>query len=126
MKVNLLLAITLVLSGPFALAKSWKFDCGVQDGVQTTLAITPNHGEYPLQGIFKSVTTAKYIGDIDVERDEQGNMVNIFRLLDPTNFNSQLVAEYTERVGDSVWAQIVDTNTGDSKSYKCTLSHLEK
>ncbi len=117
---NLLLSMTFMFVGPMALAKSWKFDC---PQVKRSLTISPSTGEYPLQALYKTTSDSKkLVGDKDFERDHEGFLVDIIRLIDPQNFNYQVVVQYTESIGNTVWAQQADTQSGESEDFQCTLT----
>jgi hypothetical protein len=121
---SLLLSMMLVFAGSMAFAKSWKFEC---DGAKRSLAITPSTGEYPLQAIYRtSSASIKLVGDKDFERDYEGFLIDIIRLIDPANFNYQVVIEYTESIGATVWAKQVDTQSGDSEDFQCTLVSFKR
>ncbi|QLY25258.1 hypothetical protein [Bdellovibrio sp. KM01] len=120
---NIFLAVALVFASPTAYAKSWKFDCANQ----ATISITPSSGEYPLQAIYKSANgTMKLVGDKDFNRDNEGYLVDIIRLIDPANFNYQVILEYTETVGTTVWVQQVDTQSNQSEDFQCKLVSFQK
>lgn len=119
---SLLITISLLFAAPAVMAKSWNFDCGNRQ-----LEITPNNETYPLQAAYKnSGTTMKLVGDKDFERDNEGFLVDIFRLIDPTNFNFQVIIEYTESIGAKVWAQQVDAQSSQSEDFQCTLKSFKK
>ncbi|QDK47057.1 hypothetical protein DOM22_18765 [Bdellovibrio sp. ZAP7] len=120
---NLFLTLSMVFANSAAFAKSWKFECANQ----STISITPSSGEYPLQAIYKTANgTMKLVGDKDFDRDNEGYLVDIIRLIDPANFNYQVVLEYTESVGTTVWVEQVDTQTNQSEDFQCKLVSFQK
>ncbi|WP_413558983.1 hypothetical protein [Bdellovibrio sp. HCB209] len=127
MKTNLLFALVFLLAHSLAFANSWKFNCSVEGDKDRSVVISPSNDEYPLEALFKykgSVT--KLVGDKDVERDEEGNMVEIIRLVDPANYNKQLILQYTESVGHKVWAEKIDLQSEESESFQCNLESFDK
>ncbi|UYL07244.1 hypothetical protein B9G69_009315 [Bdellovibrio sp. SKB1291214] len=119
---SLLITVLMLFAAPTVMAKSWNFDCGNRQ-----LDITPNNQTYPLQADYKNASaTMKLVGDKDFERDNEGFLVDIFRLIDPTNYNFQVILQYTETIGTKVWAQQIDAQTNQSEDFQCTLKSFKK
>lgn len=68
----------------------------------------------------------KLVGDKDFDRDNEGFLIDIIRLVDPANFNYQVVLEYTETVGTTIWVQQVDTQSNQSEDFQCKLVSFQK
>jgi hypothetical protein len=119
---SLLITVSMLFTAPAVMAKSWNFDCGNRQ-----IDITPGDETYPLQAAYNnSGSSMKLVGDKDFERDNEGFLVDIFRLIDPANYNFQVIIEYTETIGTKVWAQQVDGQTNQSEDFQCTLKSFKK